>query len=274
MKTIVLLDKYFIKKPLFRKWITRILYGDSNKDINFFNTHLHINTVKENGYLRASNFAGKSSVFRDEVSILINLSSFITNNSTFIDVGANVGLYSSTFQRFQKLYKDFTIYAFEANPDTFKRLIKTAANTDIQYFNYALSNADKKIEFIEGAVSHVFAVKEQSSDYHYKNQKLQTIQAKRLDEFEIKGNNLIIKIDVEGHEYEVLQGASGLFADNRVKVVYLDGYGKTDLVTSFLRKYNFDFYDGKTLEKITGNTFSLLAIHKNYIKNFDVDNIK
>jgi FkbM family methyltransferase len=257
-------DKYFIKKPLLRKFITRLYYGNTSKPVNVCNTWLYINSIKENGYLRAANYAYKSSVFRDEVPVLINLASFIADNTTFIDIGANVGLFSATFQRFQNLYKGLEIYAFEANPDTFQRLLKTAENTGIRAFNQALSSDEKELEFVQGVVSHVFAEKTYIRPYHLKNQKIIKVKAKRLDQFDIKGDSMILKIDVEGHEYEVLEGARKFFESGRVKVVYLDGYRKKEKVLPFLRHYGFTFFDGRNLQKLNDNNFSLLAVHAGY----------
>ncbi len=257
-----IVDKYFIKKPLLRKFLTRLYYGDKNKPVDIFNTHLYINSIKENGYLRASNYAYKSSVFRDEVPALINLASFISGDTTFVDIGANVGLFSATFQRFQILYKGFRIYAFEANPDTFRRLAKTTAHTEIKAFNNAISNDEKELEFITGTVSHVFAEKSQANSYHLKNGPTVKIKAKRLDQFDIEGNSIIIKIDVEGHEYEVLEGARKLFEAERVKAVYIDGYRKKEEIFSFFKMFDFVLLDGKTFKPADQYNFALLAVRQ------------
>ncbi|HVZ95246.1 MAG TPA: FkbM family methyltransferase [Chitinophagaceae bacterium] len=255
-----IVDKYFIKKPAFRRFVTQLFYGDHDKNVQLFNAPLYINSIKENGYLRAYQYADKSSVFKDEVSVLINLSRLIEPGTSFVDAGANVGLFSSTVQRFQKLYGNLHIYAFEANPDTFKRLSKTIAGSSIQAFNYALSDEEKELEFVQGAVSHVFAEKTHANAYHLKNAKTVTVRAKRLDQFEIAGNSIVLKIDVEGHEYPVLEGARKLFASNRVKAVYIDGYRERDAVVSFLKSFGFTLLDGRSLAPADAYNFSLLAI--------------
>jgi FkbM family methyltransferase len=260
-----IVDRYFIKKPRLRRLLTKWYYGDTSKTVNIFNTRLFINSIKENGYLRAANYAYKSSVFRDEVPVLIALAAFIADNTAFVDVGANVGLFSASFQRFQHLYTGFAIYAFEANPDTFQRLLKTIEHTNVQAYNVALSNDEKELEFVQGVVSHVFAEKTYIRPYHLKQQTVVKVQAKRLGQFDIKGDSIILKIDVEGHEYEVLEGGRELFEAGRVKVVYLDGYQKKEQVLPFLQQYGFRFFDGRNLEKADGNNFSLLAIHANLL---------
>lgn len=138
MNLIGLIDKYFIKQPKIRKAVSSLLYGNKNKEICFFDTRLFINSVKENGYYRAAQYAKRSSVFRDEVSALINISGLLANASAFIDVGANVGLFSSGVSKFQNMYHKLEIYAFEANHDTFKRLEKTVAATRIKVYPNAV----------------------------------------------------------------------------------------------------------------------------------------
>ena len=262
MSLIALVDKYFIKKPRIRKAVSTVLYGDKDQEICFFDTRLYINSIKENGYFRANNYAKKSSVFKDEVSALINLSNIISNASAFIDVGANVGLFSSTMVRFQKINPDLEIHAFEANPDTYKRLEKTVAGTTIKTYNNAISNENKNLGFVQGAVSHVFAVKEKANAYHYKNSPVIEVEAKRLDSFNFKGNDLVLKIDVEGHEPEVLEGAAKLFLNKRIKAVFLDGYNQHEKVISLFKSYNFELYNGRTLNPLQPYDFSLLAIRK------------
>lgn len=261
MINMAIVDKFFIKKPRLRRFITKLIYGNIDKTTKFFDTTLFINSIKENGYLRASNYAKKSSVFRDEVSALINLSSLISNNTTFVDVGANVGLFSSTIERFSRLFQNLNIYAFEANPDTFARLSKTVEGTKINVFNTAISNEEATLEFVEGAVSHVFAEKHVANSYHYKELKTIKINAKRLDQFSIVGNDIILKVDVEGHEYQVLEGAQKFFEAKSIKAVFLDsGYQQSEKVISFLKSYQFTLLDGKTLGPLKKNENSLLAL--------------
>jgi len=95
-----LVDRFFIKQPRLRRAVTRVMEGDSDQSIEMFGTKLLVNTLKEHGYLRASRLCRKSSLLRDEIAILVNLAFVLSDNDTFVDIGANVGFYSHTMTRF------------------------------------------------------------------------------------------------------------------------------------------------------------------------------
>jgi hypothetical protein len=78
----------------------------------------------------------------------------------------------------------------------------------------------------------------------------------------------VLKIDVEGHELPVLEGAAGLFGDSRIKGIYLDGYG-SDTIPDLLRDHGFALFDGRTLVPC-GNAvpdFSLLVVHRSRVQS-------
>jgi hypothetical protein len=116
-----LIDRYFVKQPKFRRLITRLLYGDREQDVDLLGASVRIHTIKENGYLRASRMIAGSSLLRDELAILINLAALFRDGDTFVDIGANVGIYSLTLARTHRILPRTRFYAFEANPDTFSR---------------------------------------------------------------------------------------------------------------------------------------------------------
>jgi FkbM family methyltransferase len=252
-----LIDKYFIKSPRFRRLLTRVIEGDQDQNVSLLGTTLRVNSIKEHGYLRASRLAAKSSLLNDELAPLLNLASLIQDGDTFVDVGANVGIYARTYARFCQIYPNFRVYAFEANPDTFSRLSYQPEHTFTAQA-LAISDLEGSLQFVGGAVSHVFTTLDKQNAYSIPNA-LHTIACKRLDQLAIEGNSLIIKIDVEGQELRVLRGASALFQQGRVKAVYLDGYDDDDHVISWLKENGMRISDGRTL-KDNEPTFALLAL--------------
>jgi FkbM family methyltransferase len=254
-----LLDRYFIRQPKVRQFVTRTLERDEDQDVNLFGTRLRINRIKEHGYLRAARKLGFHSALRDEAGALVTLSLLLCPGDTFVDVGANVGLFVCTLGRQRFLSGEPRFYAFEANPDTFNRLVESARGLDITVQQVAISDRLGELEFVAGAVSHVFTEWTNRNQYNFKDQPRTVVRSQRLDESDIKGNSLIIKIDVEGQELKVLRGATALFDHDRVKAVYLDGY-KDEQVIDFLAAYGFSFFDGRSCRPVVPPIFSLLAV--------------
>ena len=255
----ILIDRYFIKQPKLRRFVTKILYGDRLINVHLFGKDFKINTLRENGYLRASSISSHSSLLRDEYPVLLALSNIIADNCAFVDVGANVGIYSSVLSRFKKIHKNFDVFAFEVHPDTFTRLEMNGKEYGFKTFNCGIGRVREKVEFVGGCVSHVTTRLNLANKY---NIPAETFMAdiKPLSDFDLP-KNLIIKIDVEGQEMAVLEGANKYFEEERVICAYLDGYSDKSCWV-FLEKYGFELFDGKTLEKADRTTFSLLALKR------------
>jgi hypothetical protein len=158
------LDKFFFKKPRFRRFVTRVLERDRDLSITIMGFNIWINSRKEHGYLMASRLQRFSVLLRDESPVLLTLGYIIRTADAFVDIGVNVGIYTSAVSKFNKLRK-IRQYAFEANPDTFLRLAETNPQVGAELFNYALSDANGELEFVAGAVSHVFTTKKNFSPW-------------------------------------------------------------------------------------------------------------
>jgi FkbM family methyltransferase len=250
-------DRFFLKKPRVRSFVTRIIEGDREHDVQLFGESIRVHLIREHGYLRSARLANSSALLRDELPILINLAALMAPGDTFVDIGANVGIYSLTLARLGNVLPETHFYAFEANPDTFARLETKAQVLGVNCSNIAISDCNGVLEFVPGAVSHVFTTLDNQSEYSFSTTAI-SVQCARLDQVDILGNSIIIKIDVEGQEKEVLAGASGLFRQDRVKAVYLDGY-KDLCINQMLLDYGFVLRDGVSLKPASGGTFRLLA---------------
>jgi FkbM family methyltransferase len=251
-----LIDKYFIKKPWLRRWVTRRLYGAADVQVRLFGADLTINAARENGYLRAFRKSGNSSVFRDEVSGLLGLFHILRQGDCFVDIGANIGLYSSVVSRLPGI----NVLAVEANPETYTRLEKNARSHHFDAIHMAVSDKSGEIEFAEGAVSHVFAVAEHRTVYN--TSETVKVRAKTLDEIlSTRAGPFILKIDVEDHEPQVLAGASGLLEGGKIHAVLLDVSRKSGEAAKKLCSLGFHILDADTFKPSTGSTAVFLALH-------------
>jgi FkbM family methyltransferase len=224
--------------------------------VDLFGSSLHINKRKEAGYWRANRLARSSPVLWRETGSLISLALLLQPGDTFVDVGANVGLYSSCLVRFRKLQPSVRFYAFEANPDTATRLARSVEAEEVVVAGIALSDRDGPLTFVHGSTSLTFGVAGSPGSQRLGSSSVQ-VEARRLDGLEIEGDSLVLKIDVEDHERQVLDGAAGLFEAGRVKAVYLDGYADP-AIPQLLTDHGFLLFDARSLT--SGPSSTLLAV--------------
>jgi FkbM family methyltransferase len=133
--------------------------------------------------------------------------------TTAIDVGASIGMFSAEMARFAG-----KVLAFEANPDvaTFARAV---AARNIEVINVALSSHAGRATLRmptnrKGHGVTELATIDRRSSPHADDGISIDVESKRLDEFGVDDCSFI-KIDVEGHEEAVLEGATALIATQR-----------------------------------------------------------
>jgi FkbM family methyltransferase len=218
-----------------------------------------INTIKENGYFRAARKSRLLSLFHDEALTLQHLMLFVKPRMTFVDVGANIGIFSILMSDVSRLYPDFNVVALEVHPSTYERLSRNAARYGFTAHNIAAGSHSGRETFVEGAVSHVTTVLEKMNTYNVPSRRFE-MEMRRVDSFEFE-RPLFIKIDVEGQELEVLRGVGRLFAEGRVDAVYIDHCDEIDIVDTLLRDHDFTILDARTLSPAT-RPQSLLALRR------------
>lgn len=252
--------------PRLRVWLTRMLIAERDLDIQIFGASLHINTREEIGLWRAAKIAHHNIILRDEAASLLNLALLLRPGDVFVDIGANVGLYSAVLSRYQSLFPETKFVAIEANPATAQRLRQSVGARAVTVMNIALSDRATELGFETGVTSGVFKVAAPGRTCG-----VTRIACERLDSLTLPAGNLVLKIDVEEHERPVLEGASGLLERERIKVIYLDGYGSS-AIPPLLQRHGFVFFDGRTLAPCAGDLpdFSLLAVHQSRLPHLHV----
>jgi FkbM family methyltransferase len=143
---------------------------------------------------------------------LVHLDRFIASTRTAIDVGANKGWFT------YRLCKRFEhVYAFEINDDEAGLIVGFNAN-NVTLFRCGLSSASKVSKFYVPVLGSLVLSSWGSLDCENApgaNRLIEkTVQVKPLDDFGISSVDFM-KIDVEGHELEVLKGASATIGESR-----------------------------------------------------------
>lgn len=177
----------------------------------------------------------------------------LKNGDTVVDCGANVGeLYLAILKNNIKI----EYVAFEPDAETYECLkINTSANPENQYFNFGLSNinADKEFYFdSEGG---------NSSFINFGTNSTKILKTMRLDEKVDLGKIKLLKIDAEGYEPEVLEGAEKLF--KKIEYITVDFGAERGInqnttiieVNNILLKNNFEMIDF--------SNFRLIGLYKN-----------
>ncbi|MDA8809251.1 FkbM family methyltransferase [Candidatus Pelagibacter bacterium] len=183
----------------------------------------------------------------EEINILTQL---IRNNSVtkFIDIGANCGFYS-----FQFAMEKLDVFAFEPNSDALLKMNNTIdqnknLENKIKIYPFGLSNNNSimqmrsmiKYGYTQTGGSSV-TIEKQSLENKYK---IYEAKFKIGDEIlKFKKNNVAIKIDVEGHELNVLKGIQDLLKSNNC-IIQIEIFKENfNLVNSFLLEKNFILVD-------------------------------
>ena len=131
-----------------------------------------------------------------EIKIIPDL---LVNCNRAIDIGANVGVWSYWLSKHAK-----KVESFEPNPKIFN-VLKNIKIKNVNTYNIALSNKSGSVDLLIPKGSKGFS-NQGASLSSIKVQGEHKSLAKCLDEYNFLDVNFI-KIDVEGHEHEVIEGA-------------------------------------------------------------------
>ena len=209
------------------------------------------------------------------------------------DVGCYRGIFTKSMLDLigNKKYK---IYLFDINKKVKKYISYLLRLKNIYYNEVALSNKNGKAnynynKFFEAAGSSLSSLVKNEAMWNF-TRKLALLSRKEfvtykvhtitLDSF-VKKNKIksidILKIDIEGSEYELLKGAKNTLNKNKIKIILVEILAKKNFyikkekkVLNFLKKINFTL-----LQKVNIPSISLfsnirgedyLLVNKKYIK--------
>ena len=145
----------------------------------------------------------------------------VAPGTTAIDIGCSIGIYAAEMARYAN-----KVIAFEANPAV-AQFARAVAPRNVEVINVALSSAPGRATLKiprnpKGETVDELATIEPGNPLHAGDAAATEVEMKRLDDLDI-ANCSFIKIDVEGHEEAVLDGAAALIASQRpVLMIELD----------------------------------------------------
>tara|TARA_Y100001970_G_C14253719_1_gene873606 strand:+ start:2781 stop:3638 length:858 start_codon:yes stop_codon:yes gene_type:complete len=208
----------------------------------------------------------------EEMSFLFD---YLDRNDLVVDIGANIGAYTILAAS-----KGSKVIAVEPIPSSFEILKKNISlngfSDTVDVFNIAISDKDENLNFSNNldALNHVLVNGEKYSDIiNIPAVKLNQILKGRIPKF--------IKIDVEGFESKVINGAENIFSHSDLKCLIIEligggenyGFDENALHQKILN-YGFSTYTYipstkklVSLEKKKNNNKNTIYIKKDFFKN-------
>jgi len=125
-----------------------------------------------------------------------------------LDVGANLGLFTYFLSRYSP-----HVYAFEPNPIPL-RILRYVADKNVTVLQMALSDKTGEAELVVPKGRKGWSSNGASIEYDEGAGQVVKVPGSRIDDLDYKDIGFI-KIDVEGHEKSVLEGAQETLARDR-----------------------------------------------------------
>lgn len=187
-----------------------------------------------------------------------SIAEFVKPEKCIVDIGAHIGMYTVPYARIAK-----HVHAFECSPKSFNYLCANIALNDLHYkvtkHNVALGATTGTGTYyirdpVEGGGNGLYL----EGDAH-----VATLQVpvRTLDSFELD-NIGIIKIDVEGYELQVIQGAVKTLIRNNFPPILFESWRPETPAKEQLRRELFAFISslGYTIRPVPGWTWNDMFI--------------
>lgn len=174
-----------------------------------------------------------------EMNLLQNLRARIKSpNPVLFDVGANVGEYANLLG--DVFGPEARIYAFEPSTPTWEVLRTKLTHANIEAVNLGLSHAVADVKLYRNQELSSLASVYPRQMQEAKIEDFELVSLTTLDRFcAERGITTIdfLKIDVEGHEIKVLEGASDMLARRAIRFIQFE-FGGTNIDSRvFLRDF-------------------------------------
>ena len=257
-----MLNKNFIKRWYIK--ICRYL---------FFQKYLPVMAGPLKGYLwsTAGSYEYILGNYEDPAALKTFLS-WLKTNTVYYDVGANIGFHSLTANRFITTGK---IYSFEPLPSArnqFEKHIslnkKFIRDNNIKLLPFAVSDTAKQVEFSNSKIAMDGNTYIKESPVFTGAAKKIIVQCYSIDGLLEQGYDKpdIIKIDVEGAEYDVLRGAINALQEYKPNILlathdcHLPGVQESCVV--FLKQLGYQLKHTGSHNKQLDGLDDYIAIHQ------------
>lgn len=185
-----------------------------------------------------------------------------TDRPTILDVGAHRG---ESIHFFKSIYPESQLYSFEPDPGNFAELKKVAEEFGTHAIQAALGETEGACPYYRQGISHMgglLPIDTTSTDslgyaQHAENEAI-TVRKTTLDnacaDLGITQVD-ILKIDVQGYESKVIEGAAAILKNTdciSVEILLYDLYGKTGTFVEVVRlmdEMDFSLWDVAKLSK-------------------------
>jgi FkbM family methyltransferase len=188
------------------------------------------------------------------------LERYVQPGMTVIDVGANVG--SHCLYAGRGAGPAGQVVAFEPDPNTAELLLRNlAANqmSNVEVHETCLNDEPGPVQL------HVNRDSAKTSMVRQGDTQIDRL-AERLDAVIAPGTAIdLLKIDVEGADYSVLEGARGIFEARPPAIVVIEVSEHASEIWDFLTSFGFRLFayqrDADALEELAEPVFNCYAIH-------------
>jgi len=233
---------------------------------------LHNTAISGMNYGNGGDFMQSGEEFCiDYVKSKLNYSN--ENSFTVFDVGANKGSYAHLIS--QKFSSQTQIYSFEPSKITFEKMKENNKEVkNIKPFNIGFgSKADTIKLFTNSDLSGLASVYQRRLDHFEINMdKYEEIEISTLDTFceQHKIENIdFLKLDVEGHELEVLKGAANLLKENKIRFIQFEFGGANIDSRTFFQDFYYLLSPNYHLHRILKDGLQIL---NDYDERYEVFN--
>ena len=209
------------------------------------------------------------------------LKRFNINNDPIIvfDVGANDGEHANYLMT--NFEHKFVIYSFEPSIDAFDKLKSNVGQyKNSKIFNFGMGDKNEILPLWSPTPgSYLASLLKLDFSVRYKDKKIVTsknVEIKKLDTFcaENNINNIhFLKIDVEGYEMQVLQGAKRMIDSNSIYSIQFEFGGIANLNKCIFLKYFYDLLsDQYNLFRVVRNGLYPIRKYDLKLEQFDCTN--